>query len=42
MAGADPAGRFGVGATGRAPNLTYPRFEFLLGFRPLYFENTPK
>ena len=28
--------------TDRAPNLTYPKFEFFLGFGPLYFENPKK
>ena len=34
----DPDGRFGGEATDyEAPNLTYPKFEFLLVFRPLYY-----
>ena len=40
---ADPVGRFGErGAWSELNNLTNPKSVFLLGFRPLYFENTHK
>ena len=42
---ADPAGRFfggGVELVGPCQTLTTPKLGFLLGFRPLYFENAQK